>query len=162
MTRNANSTATKYVTQEGTGVAALYVQHPVAGLAGVNEAAIPVMSRDRSIPRKEQAALARKLFKQLGLKGISVTAPNYSMAQSVNVNLPRIPVQDSDFVCDGVDYSNHSYSDMPADCRARQISRANYAAEMKVGEILARAFPNHDDRSDSMTDYFDYCWSIHS
>ena len=33
-------------------------------------------------------------------------------------------------------------------------------AEQKVEAILARAFPNHLDRSDIMCDHFDYCWSV--
>ena len=129
-------------------------------LASVQEGAIPVMSRTRSIPRKEQAKLARELFKRLGLKGISVTVPNYSMAKSVDVEIPRNPASDADFVYEGKGYHNHSYSDMPDGVPARIKSREHYAAQLKIAEILARAFPQHDDRSDSMTDYYDYKWSI--
>lgn len=131
-----------------------------AQIAAVNEAAIQVVCRDRMIPRKEQAALARKLFKSLGIKGVSVTAPNYSMAQVVNVTLPRIETSDADFLLDGTNYRNHCWSDMPIEVPAKQKNAARWTAERKIDEILARAFPQHDDRSDSQTDYFDSCWSV--
>jgi len=130
-----------------------------AALASVKETEIPVMSRDRSIPRKEQAALARKLFKGLGLKGISVTTPNYSMAQSVRVELPELQIHCEDMYPHG---GEHKYGCiLPADSEHRCLTcKANSAMSAKVEEILARAFPQHDDRSDTMTDYFDYCWSF--
>lgn len=98
-------------------------------LEAVELSAVPVKSRERCY-RKERARLARELFRELGLRGISVTAPNYSMARVVDIRLPRLA--------------------------------SGEQAEMrwKVSEILDRAFPNCDDRSDSMTDYFDACWSI--
>jgi len=93
---------------------------------------VSVMETDRHIPRKLQATRARALFKQLGLKGISVTVPRYSMASSVYVQLPR---------------ENETWPE-------------RIAAMHKLGQILDRAFPSHDDRSDVMTDYFDFCWCI--
>ena len=115
-------------------------------LATIDITVIPVMSRDRLIPRKQQAALARQLFKQLGLKGISVTAPNYSMAQSVDVRPPKR----NDYQLDGQGFM------IPGDPAAE----ANSVARQRLESILLAAFPQHDNRSDSMTDYFDYCWSI--
>ncbi len=106
-----------------------------------------VMSTDRGIPRKEQAKLARKLFRSLGLQGISVITPNYSMAQSVHVNLPRCE-HDT-----GIDWSYHESKNC-ALCQ-RELSASRH-----VEAILAVAFPNHDNRSDSRSDYFDFCWSI--
>lgn len=136
-------------------VSALY-----AKLATINEASILPVCRDRHIPRKEQATLARKLFKSLGLAGISVTTPNYSMASTVDVAIPSLPHESGDYLLAGVNYENNSYSDMPdaVPCKAKMLARS--AATRKVQEILARAFPQHDDRSDSMTDYFDSCWSF--
>lgn len=122
---------------------------------------VPVMATDRFIPRKEQAALARKLFKSLGLRGISVTTPNYSMASSVYVTLPELPREDSDFEFNGHNYQNESWSDMPNDVPAKAKTAARNEASRKVGAILEIAFPNHDDRSDYQSDYFDSCWSIH-
>lgn len=118
---------------------------------------IKPVCHDRHIPRKQQAALARQLFKAIGLRGISVTTPNYSMAQVVNV---RIPEEPHPGWAGYEQYENATYSDMPDDVPARRWSARHYAAEQKVKEILLRAFPAHDDRSDSMTDYYDYCWSI--
>jgi hypothetical protein len=77
------------------------------------------------------------------------------MASSVDIELPSIGIQDGDFLLNGVDYSHHSYSDMPAELLAKIKARAKWAAKMTVAEILARAFPQHDDRSDSMTDSAD-------
>ncbi len=115
-------------------------------LSKVDLSDISILNNERHISRKEQALLARQLFASLGLKGISVTAPNYSMAQSVDVRLPKredYAMTDSGFVVDG---------DVAAS--------ANNEATAKVRQILNAAFPSHDDRSDSQTDYFDYCWSL--
>ena len=133
---------------------------PYAPIFAVNMACIPVMSTERCIPRKEQAKLARQLFKQLHIKGISVTAPNYSMAQSVDVRLPEIQREDGDLFLNGVSYENGTYSDMPDDVPAKAKHRAKWEAQKRIELILARAFPNHNDRSDSQSDYFDYCWSV--
>jgi len=38
--------------------------------------------------------------------------------------------------------------------------RDEAAIRLKIEEILARAFPNNDDRSDYGTDYYDYCWGV--
>lgn len=135
-------------------------QETFTQLAAVNEGRIPVVCRDRGIARKEQAALARKLFKSLGVKGLSITTPNYSMAQSVDVTVPRIETTAEDFRFGGVDYQNETYADMPEGVPAKQKHLAHWKAIEKVQEILARAFPQHDDRSESISDYFDFCWSV--
>jgi len=119
-----------------------------AKVGGIDLSSVSVMSKDRHIPLKEQAAKTRELFKTLGLKGISVTTPNYSMASSVEVELPKR----SDFTV----FKDGGFVDRPND----PACLANTAAEKKVEAILAKAFPNHDDRSDIQTDYFDYCWSV--
>ena len=139
---------------------AIAQQSPYACIFAVNMACIPVMSTERGIARKQQALLARQLFKRLGIKGVSVTAPNYSMAQSVHVSLPEIAREQGDYLYAGTDYRNHCYSDMPLEVPARAKANAKHQAELRIGEILDRAFPNHDNRSDYQTDYFDSCWSI--
>ena len=103
-----------------------------------------VLTRD--CPRKDLAAAARKLFRSLGLKGIGVTTPNYSMAQSVNVRLPSR----EDYAFDAAGYVVEG-----CECRA-----ANNAARDKVDLILYTASPSHRDRSDSQSDHFDYRWSV--
>lgn len=118
-------------------------------LSVVDLAAIVANDLFRHAPRTEQAKAARDLFKRLGLPFISVTAPSYSMASSVDVRLP----QRSDYLDRDPD------SCVSRDDEARQ---ANCAAFDTIGDILAMAFPNHGDRSDSQSDHFDYKWSIYS
>jgi hypothetical protein len=117
-----------------------------AKLATINPLDVPVMSRERMIPRKEQAALARQLFKSMGLRGISVTTPNYSMASTVRVRLPKRD-----------DYELNEWGTVK---EGDPVMRANSEAGRRVESILLAAFPRHDDRSDTMSDYFDYCWSV--
>lgn len=115
-------------------------------LAQIDISAVPVMSLDRHQPRKEQARQCRELFRRLGLKGISVTAPNYSMAQSVDVRLPGR--EDYVFGVGGMVQAND-----PA-------RNANSEAQQRIRAILLAAFPKHDDRSDAQSDHFDYRWSV--
>jgi hypothetical protein len=117
-----------------------------AKLAAVDITEIPVMSRDRFIPRKQQAALARQLFRGLGLKGISVTTPTYSMASTVKVEMPERD-----------DYDLDAHGFMVPGCDA---AVANTQARQRMLSILLAAFPRHDDRSETMSDYYDYCWSV--
>lgn len=113
-----------------------------AAIEAVDLAAVPVVCTVRSTPRKEQAALARGLLKKLGVKGVSVTTPSYSMASVVEVRLPQFGREGMTDAEVAAEYEEHR------------------AAERKLSHILAVAFPNHDDRSDYQTDYFDYRWSI--
>lgn len=119
-----------------------------ARLAQIDLDSVFPITLDRHCGRKETARLARKVMKLHGIKGISITAPNYSMAQSVDVSMPRR--QDySIFECyDRIDFVND-----PA-------AQANGAAAKKIEAILAKAFPNHDDRSELQSDYHDYKWSV--
>jgi hypothetical protein len=139
-------------------------EHEVAedlreALGRVAETSIKVVCRERSTPRKEQAKLARDLFKSLGLKGISVTTPNYSMASTVSVRLPRLKIHVSNMWPHGGLSSHHP------GCQISESDRcpacvANDKMADKIEEILGRAFPNHDDRSDTQSDYFDRRWSV--
>src|SRR5438067_1486097 len=70
-----------------------------ATLAATDITTIPVLSNDRCMPRTEQAELARSFFKKLGLKGVSVTTPTYSMARTVHITLPAR--RDHVFGCNG-------------------------------------------------------------
>ena len=115
--------------------------------------AVPVFLLDRSATRKVQAAAARALFKQLGLKGISVTAPNYSMASMVHVNLPRTEASKEMI-------AEWNASEFQSETAYGRLRSREHEAHRKLGQILAKAFPNHLDRSDVMSDYFDSCWSI--
>ena len=114
----------------------------------VDLATVPIMTKDRGIPRKEQAKLARELFRQLRIKGLSVTTPRYSMATCVHVGVPLEFSPPSDYVLNNVNYEASSYSDIPAELPVRRKMDARGMATKKVKAILAAAFPNHDDRSD--------------
>lgn len=129
-------------------------------LRAVDLSRVPVMSTDRCIPRKEQARLARELFKRLGVKGISVTTPNYSMAQSVDVRIPSEPHEPGDYLLGDANYEHRCYSDMPDAVPCKQKMLRQSEARELAEAILARAFPKHDDRSEMQSDYFDYCWSF--
>jgi hypothetical protein len=100
--------------------------------------------------RKERAKAVRALFKSMGLKGISVTAPNYSMAQSIDICIPR------DSYCDNPIHQDPSKNN--SDCT--ECSRV-WKAKQRLEPIILAAFPDLDNRSDSQSDHFDYCLSIH-
>jgi hypothetical protein len=70
------------------------------------------------------------------------------MAQTVNVD----PARRRDYVLD-----DHG---MIKDHVTDSAAQANEAARTRLGAILLAAFPQHDNRSDSMTDHFDSKWSI--
>lgn len=131
----------------------------VESLADVRETAVPVMSRDRHIPRKERARLVRELFKRLGLKGVSVTTPNYSMACTVDVTVPKLEIHSAEMWPHGGPRVHESGLTV-AECDRCPTCVRNRKSAEKIEEILARAFPNNDDRSDTQSDYFDYCWSV--
>ncbi len=103
----------------------------------------------RKESRKTWAVGVRALFKRLGLKGISVTAPRYSMAQSIDIGFPWRSCTDPVHA----DFSKNN-SDC-ADC-----SRV-WKAKNHVEKIILAAYPDLDNRSDLQSDYFDYCLSVH-
>ncbi len=126
-------------------------------LGAVRLDSVPVFHVPRSLPRKEQAALARQLFRRLGLKGVSVTTPNYSMARVVDVHNPE-PAHPGWLGSE--QWQHESYADIPESVPARMASLLRYHAAERVKMLLGHAFPSHDDRSDSQTDYFAACWSV--
>jgi len=105
----------------------------------------------RQRTRKEWAAEIRNLLKRLGISHISVTAPNYSMAQSVNIRTPQFIPWEGEHkeLHDKIGYSN-----------ACDICKRENAAKRKLEEIILAAFPDLEDRSNSQIDHFDYCLSI--
>lgn len=113
----------------------------------------PVVGMLRHEERKDIAANIRKLFKRLGIVGVSVTVPRYSMAQSVDLSLPKSP----DEIHPGHehDWREHEFATCPACQRSQR-------AQQHLEEVILSYFPDLNDRSDSMTDYFDYRLSIHS
>lgn len=106
--------------------------------------------------RKEWAQAVRSLLKEVGIKGVSVTAPNYSMASSIDIILPRY------------DYERHQcyitkndptieYRTAVAMCKQCQRKQA---ASKRLNEIILLAFPDLNDRSEYQSDYFDFCFTI--
>jgi hypothetical protein len=87
----------------------------------------------RREPRKVRASEIRKLFRDMGLAGISVTAPNYANAKAVHVQTPT----------SGTD------------------PRTRHDVNAKVRDIILAAFPDLDDRSGPQSDHFDYCVSVY-
>ena len=96
--------------------------------------------------RKVWAAEVRKLLRSLGIKGVSVTAPNYSMASSIDIHIPAAAEHDRGA-------AGHEYLSCPT---CGQHTRA----EKKIRDIILAAFPDLNDRSESQSDYFDFCLSI--
>lgn len=99
----------------------------------------------RDNTRKDWAKAVRVLYKTLGVKGVSVTAPNYSMASSIHI---QISVDDGHEHTGGVEYTN---------CL---ICKRYGKAKAKLEALVLAAYPDLDDRSDSMTDYFNFCLMV--
>ena len=128
-------------------------------ILSIDPATVPVKSTER-LYRKQLAPLVRALLKELGIKGASVTTPNYSMAQSVKIRIPE-PTGPGDYIGpDGKDYQNCSFSEMPDDAPIKIRNRKNRAAQDRLEAILLAAFPGCNDRSDYQTDCFDYLFSF--
>ena len=120
------------------------------------EAALRGKKNMRQETRKVWAAEVRKLLKALEIKGVSVTAPNYSMAQSIDIRLPDKPIENAQEHIDLHDQlwrEGRPGIDCPA-CRAHQ------EAKKKLEVLILAAFPDLDNRSEYVSDYFDYCLSI--
>jgi hypothetical protein len=101
-------------------------------MARLDVSDVPVMTRDRDISRKHQAALLRQLLRQLRVPHVSVTTPSYSGAYSVHVTLPRWPYQSRPGVADNSEEDIHQFE-----------------------ELLTVAFPEHVDRpGDPGHDYY--------
>jgi hypothetical protein len=135
-------------------------------LCSVLEAPIPqVRNRQlRSQPRKIWAIQIRQLFKDLGIKGVSVTVPNYSMAQVVNIRLPSVSFNDEHeaqhLVIDSAYRAQADPTPWMGFAYYCPICQEQQAAHKHIKEIVLAAFPDLDDRSDPITDYFDACLSV--
>lgn len=112
----------------------------------VNELRIPVVTREK-VTLKERANLARGLFKQLGLKHISVRKATGVWCLWVEIGLPRM---------------NHDAA-MTDNRHMQTCTGCIYQAKTRLAleEILQRAFPKEIDLSDDMTDYFRPAWTFH-
>jgi hypothetical protein len=117
-------------------------------LHAILDAPLPAVVRPRlrHEGRKVWAAQVRKLFKTLGLKGISVTTPSYSMASTIEIRLPEA--------------AEHDYAAADHDFPACPICLQRHYAAEHVERIILAAFPDLDNRSEHGTDYYDYCLSL--
>lgn len=98
----------------------------------------------RQQPRVERSKAIRKLFKDLGLKSIKVTTPNYSMAHTTDVQIP----EDEHNHAPGVEYAT-----CPRCERRRQAIK-------RLEQIILAAFPDLDDRSDLQSSYHNHAFSV--
>lgn len=114
--------------------------------------------------RKEWAAAVRRLFRDMGLSGISVTAPHYSMASSIDIRLPK-------FQQEGAHQARHAEIDRTERANSAPWQGYNKSCQWcaeekqaieKIRSIVLAAFPDLDDRSDTQSDYFDCCLTIYS
>jgi hypothetical protein len=100
--------------------------------------------------RKERrtvwAKAIRRLLRDLGIKGVSITTPHYSMAHSIDVKLPAGTPHDRGA-------ADHEYRDCPM-CQERNRARD------RITRIILAAFPDLDNRSDLQSDYYDFCLSV--
>lgn len=102
---------------------------------------------------KEQAAAARKWLRTVlhGVHGISVKmSPGYS-----GVIYVKLPKADHDCVTQSPDWK--PWDPMRAQC---PICTRHHKATRNLNNMLVAAFPRTSDKSDYMTDYFDFTWLV--
>lgn len=115
---------------------------------------VPTSAHKRwELSRKEFAASVRALFKSLGIKNISVTAPNYSMAQGIDIRLPHPQADRVPFSAPAEDHAVYAQE-------VQMLRETRQQVRDQLRWILETAYPEFRDRSDVQSDYFDYKWSI--
>ena len=113
------------------------IETPTPGLVN------PSLRKER---RKLWAVEIRRLLKRLGIKAVSVRTPNYSMASSVEISVP--PGEEHDRSA-----STHDYQACALCQQRNEASRA-------IERVILGAFPDLNDRSEYVSDSFDFCLSI--
>jgi hypothetical protein len=101
----------------------------------------------RSRPQKERSSAIRKLLRQVKIKNVSVTSDHGSMCFGTSVRFVPLACPER-----GPDHGSWNCA----------ICKRNTEAGARLREIILAAFPDMDDRSDSMTDYFDQPFSVHA
>lgn len=93
---------------------------------------------NKRVSFSEFAIPLRKVLKAHGISSrmVSVTCPNYSMVQSIDIRFPR------------------------AKGMSKEDLEKLYEAQQAIRLIINKAFPANHDRSDVMTDYFDYTYTV--
>lgn len=101
----------------------------------------------RRLRQKERSKAIRDLLKSLGIKGVSVTSATGSMCYWTNVRIDGVPHPRVK------NWGEHRTHECP-------VCQRNRAAEDKMHRIILAAFPDLGDRSDSMTDHFDFVYTV--
>jgi hypothetical protein len=109
-----------------------------------------VNPKERGLERKQIASDIRQLLKKLGIKGVGVTVPNYSMASTVHIRVPHVELTEEQSKTPRDAAGNYQRTPV-----AEAAHRGRSAAVAKLEKIILGAFPDLVDRSDSMTDYHD-------
>jgi len=114
----------------------------------------PFRANIRHLDRKERAAQVRALFKALKVTGISVTAPSYSMAQSIDIRLPALEVSDEAHVKRHAEIDDlNTYPWTGYGNNGCQHCKVRREAQVRIEQVILAAFPDLNDR-------YDYCLSI--
>lgn len=113
----------------------------------------------RRIYHKDFAQQLRELLRSLGINSrmVSVTAPNYSMAVAIDVKVPQIAAEMTYKEREALSPEEYAKSEQ----KHIQQEEYRYKATKHMRDIILKAFPGCDDRSDVMIDYFDsmfYCY----
>lgn len=105
---------------------------------------MPRADQIRNLPLKELAKHVRGALKDLNIKGVSVTAPKYSMAQAVRLEIPEV----------------HSGHERYVEREACSECVKRWQALVKLEKLVIQTYPCLNNRSDGHTDYFNYRLSV--
>ena len=101
----------------------------------------------RHLPQKERTALIRKALKVAGIKGASVTSATGSMCFWTNVRISL-----------GAEHPAHDWrTHISSQC---EFCAGRRAMERRVEAVILAAYPDLADRSDAMTDHFDFLFTV--
>lgn len=135
----------------------LTAEEVTASYQSIIRANLPTANRTvtrQSHDRKAWAAAVRAMLRNLGIKAVSVTAPSYSQAHSIDIRLPRYA--EAAHTC----FDSYTTKYAPIDERHCRACTLQSQAQSKMHAIMHVGFPQLDNRSDSQTDYFDFCWTV--
>ena len=157
--REANRAAIRSIHEQATALQTAYD----TTLHQIETVALPPVRRHglRAQGRKAWASEVRHLLKELKITGISVTAPNYSMASSITIRLPRNEWE-------GKHKATHDEIEVHERGKDCWLGFGTYCPFCKrerqvkdrLETIILAAYPDLADRSDLQSDYFDSCFTI--
>jgi hypothetical protein len=118
-------------------------------ISSIEAAALPAPTGDaiRTLGTVEQCSKIRAMLKAAGIKGVSVKRSHAGWSATVAVSFLRLGHEE------GVNWGLHNRAECP-------ICSREIAATRKLETVILAAFPDCDNRSDSMTDYFDYVFGV--